>query len=196
MVATRELLMLSTPAAEDLFRENLLAAVTAEQDNSFINPLNGGVADTKPASITNPVTPITSAGSPDEDIAALFAAYTGDWETAFLVVNGKVGARLASVTMPNVGARGGEVKGVPVITSSNCPPNIIVMVDAAGLAYFEEGAGMDKSEHSRSSWTALLPVAPVLRRCLCGRPISSHSGSNCSPTGPPSRPAASAMSRE
>ena len=54
VVATRELLLLSTPAAEDLFRENLLAAVIAEQDNAFIDPLNGGVPDTKPASITNP----------------------------------------------------------------------------------------------------------------------------------------------
>jgi hypothetical protein len=148
VVATRDLLLLSTPAAEDLFRDELLNAVTREQDTAFIDPANAGVTDVKPASITNGVTPIVSTGSPDSDIEALFAAYTGDWETATLIANGKVAAAMNGLTHPDVGARGGLVMGVPVIASRNVPNTILVLVDAAGLVYFEEGAGMDKSEHA------------------------------------------------
>ena len=148
VVATRELLMLSTPAAEDLFREDLLAAVTRAQDEAFIDPANAGVADTKPASITNGVTAIASTGDADGDVAALFANFAGDFETAFLIASGRIGAALASTTRPNAGARGGEISGVPLITSRNVPDTIIVMVDASGIAYFEEGAGMDRTENA------------------------------------------------
>jgi hypothetical protein len=157
VVATRELLMLSTPAAEALFRDDLLSVVTAAQDSAFIDPANSGTTDTKPASITNGVTAIATTGTADGDVAALFAAFAGDFETAFLIANGKTGAALTSTNRPNAGARGGEVQGVPLICSRNCPDDILVLVDAAGLAYFEEGAGMDRSEHS----TIELDSAPV-----------------------------------
>jgi hypothetical protein len=164
--ASRELLMLSTPAAEDVFREDLLSAVTAAQDSAFIDPSNSGTTDTKPASITNGISAIASSGTPSGDIGVLFGAFAGDFETAFLICNGAVGAALSGVERPNAGARGGEIQGVPLITSRNCPDGILVMADAAGLAYLEAGAGLDKSEHS----TIELDSAPV--GTAAGVPVS------------------------
>ena len=46
---------------------------------------------------------------------------------------------------------------MPLITSRNCPADILVLADPTGLIYFEEGAGMDRTEHA----TIEMDDAPV-----------------------------------
>jgi hypothetical protein len=63
-VATKETLESSDPQAEAVFRRELLNAVIAEMDTTFIDPANAGVADVMPASVTNGVTPVAGTASP------------------------------------------------------------------------------------------------------------------------------------
>ena len=53
----------------------MIAGIAAFVDSQFIDPASAAVANVKPASITNGVTPITSVG-PLEDIVAIAAAFT------------------------------------------------------------------------------------------------------------------------
>ena len=96
VVATRELLQLSSLAAEDLFRTELLNAVAAAQDTAFIDPANAGTADAKPVSITNGVTAIVSTGTGDGDVEALMGAFAGDLGAAFFIANPKVAGAMSA----------------------------------------------------------------------------------------------------
>ena len=55
------------------------------------------------------MTPIASTGDPGRRRCRLFADFTGDFETAYLIAAGRIGAALTGTARPNAGARGGEV---------------------------------------------------------------------------------------
>ncbi len=78
-VATEEVLRDSSPSAEAIIRDQLVAALRARLDTDFINPAKAAVAGTSPASITNGVTAIPSAGGTADDVRAdiqkLFGAF-------------------------------------------------------------------------------------------------------------------------
>jgi HK97 family phage major capsid protein/HK97 family phage prohead protease len=80
IVITEELARTSTPSAEEVIRRDMIAGIAAFLDTSFIDPTKAPVANVSPGSVTNGVTPITTAGtSPANartDIQALAAAMT------------------------------------------------------------------------------------------------------------------------
>src|SRR5262245_21535946 len=78
VVITDELARNSTPSAEAVIRTDLVNAIAYLIDTEFTLPANAAVANVRPGSITNGVTPITSAGTTPTngrtDIAALISA--------------------------------------------------------------------------------------------------------------------------
>ncbi len=80
IVITEELARTSTPSAEEVIRRDMIAGIAAFLDTTFIDPTKAPVAGVSPGSVTNGVTPITTAGtSPANartDIQALAAAMT------------------------------------------------------------------------------------------------------------------------
>lgn len=80
VVLSEELVRLSTPSAEAIVRQDLVAQIAQFLDVEFIDPANAAVAGVSPASILNGVTGITSSGTSaadaKADLAALQAAFT------------------------------------------------------------------------------------------------------------------------
>lgn len=132
-VLTDEVVRLSSPSAEAITRDQLAAAIVQQLDADFIDPDNAGTANVKPASVTNGVTPITSAGNSEAnvrtDILAVFAPWIAAnmrvtdavWvmssTTALalsLMVNG-----LGQPSFPGITPGGGTFMGIPVITSDS-----------------------------------------------------------------------------
>jgi HK97 family phage major capsid protein len=132
-VITEELARFSSPSAEAIVRDTLAKAVIQQMDADFVDPENAGTANVKPASITNGVTPIASAGNSEanvrEDIRTIFASWiannlnpaNGVWimpaSTALslsIMVN-----TLGQSSFPGISMQGGTFFGLPVVVSEN-----------------------------------------------------------------------------
>lgn len=149
-VLTEELLDATDtdPSAETAIRDELVRVTRQALDSAFIDPSNAGAAGEMPASVTNGVSPITSTGDPKTDLAALVASFAGDLETASLIMRPSIAVSMASADYPNVGARGGELAGIPVLTSRLAPAGTIVLVDGSGVAIGEAGADVRVSRQA------------------------------------------------
>lgn len=82
-VITKELAMLSTPAAEAMIRNDLAKALQQISDTSLIDPNSGGVTNVTPVSLTYGVTLRQASGTD-------FAAFKADWKamtTVFYAAN-------------------------------------------------------------------------------------------------------------
>ena len=154
VVSTKELIMLSTPAADGLVRADLLAAVAAMSDQALIDLNAAEVAGVSPASITSGATQIASSGSTvaqiSSDFELLFDELTGNGITMaspYFIMSPRTAFKLAmkrdtngALAFPGMGARGGEIAGVPaLVTGANQEANDspqssnIVLLDAAEL---------------------------------------------------------------
>lgn len=134
-VLTEEMMRFSNPAAEVYVRDALASAIIQRSDTDFIDPANAGVANVKPASITNGVTPITSSGNTADDVRADIDAL---WQSAgaadvppqsaVYITTNKAVRRLALMRnglgqreFPDVTMFGGALDGVPIIMSNYVP---------------------------------------------------------------------------
>src|SRR5699024_7583580 len=134
-VVTEELLRDSSPSAEALVRDQLAAALRARLDTDFINPAKAAVSGVSPASITNGVTPIASAGNDADgvraDIQAVFGSFiaannaptSGVWimpATTALALS-LMQNPLGQAEFPGISMNGGTLFGLPVIVSQYVP---------------------------------------------------------------------------
>lgn len=158
---TDELVRFSNPSAEEVVRNDMIAAIAQYSDQQFIDPTVTASAGVRPASITNGLTqyPSTGAGTPSianvkTDIATLFnvmvnaniAPTSPVWimhpRTALFL------SLLATTqdipAFPTISLSGGTLMGIPVITSANVPiesgnSTIIVLLDAAEIFLADDG---------------------------------------------------------
>jgi hypothetical protein len=157
VVLTEELLMSSASSAETLVRDEMRNALVELIDVSFIDPNNAGSANVEPASITNGADAIvaSSGGDADDirlDLRSLVQKFvnantegesvvlimrTGDALAASMLTNA-----LGQTEFPNVGMGGGNLIGLPVITSQNVPSGIIVAVQPSNIYFADEGGFM------------------------------------------------------
>jgi hypothetical protein len=147
-VVTKELLERGDPEAEAAIRADLVSAVALASDTAFIDPANAGVADEQPAAITNGVTPVVSGGDFGADLERLTRVFQGDLTKAFLVARPEFYVSISGVLFPNVGARGGEVAGIPAIASRGVPMGAgdtyqVALIDPAGVVYASDPAGTE-----------------------------------------------------
>jgi hypothetical protein len=157
VVLTEELLMSSASSAETLVRDEMRNALVELIDVSFIDPNNSGSANVEPASITNGADAIvaSSGGDADDirlDLRSLVQKFvnantegesvvlimrTGDALAASMLTNA-----LGQTEFPNVGMGGGNLIGLPVITSQNVPSGVIVAVQPSNIYFADEGGFM------------------------------------------------------
>jgi hypothetical protein len=166
IVVTDELLRDSSPEAEMVIREEMIRAQAVALDDAFINPANEGFIDDfgvmqKPESITSSTTEATSGDSPEgtetgtvpeqaaDALEAMLDSFSGELENSVIIMEPKMATRICNTNRPNVGATGGMWAGIPVITSSNVPGGVMVLVDPAGLAVClpQQGAEIRVSTH-------------------------------------------------
>lgn len=137
VVITDELARASSPSAEAIVRQDLIATIVQTMDRDFVDPANAGSANVKPASIINGVTPVTASGTDADavrtDVKGLFAKFIAanlSLEGAVWIMPATQALALSMVTNPlgqpefnGITAQGGTFFGLPVILSENVPAN-------------------------------------------------------------------------
>lgn len=166
-VATMETLRDSSPSAEAIIRDQLAAALIARLDTDFIDPAKAAVAGVSPASITNGLTFVPSAGTTADDvradIKALFNAFlaannaptSGVWimpATTALSLSLMLNP-LGQPEFPGINMNGGTLFGLPVIVSQYVPTDfdsdgagtdfaagaLVALVNASDIYLADEG---------------------------------------------------------
>ncbi|SPR99306.1 phage major capsid protein [Cupriavidus taiwanensis] len=133
---------------ESMISRDLVRAIAELEGSSFIDPANAGVANQKPASVTNGLTPVTGTADPKIDVDNLIDGFAGDLETAVMVARPKDGIALQASGYINAGARGGDVAGIPLVTSTAVPAGVVALVDPAGILLADGGVTLDMSDQT------------------------------------------------
>jgi HK97 family phage major capsid protein len=169
-VTTNELLRTAGVLADLAFSAELVRAVAAAEDRRLLDPFYGETA-AGPAAITRDAAVSIASQGPSaaqivDDLDRLFAAFdTADeaLERAALVLHPRSARRLAklqsaggALIFPNVGARGGDVWGVPAVVSAACyqagspSETFAALVDPAQVMLAEDPAVEIDSARSAS----------------------------------------------
>lgn len=152
IVITEELARFSTPSAEVVIRNEMVAGIAQFLDSEFLDPTKAPVANVSPGSITNGVTPITTSGTTPAnartDIIALANAMTAaniSPSTATLIMSetnalalGAALNPLGQPLFPEMNATGGTAFGFKVVTSQTAGNNV-VLVSAPNVLYADDG---------------------------------------------------------
>jgi len=152
IVLTEELVKLSTPSAEGLVREEMIAGMAQFLDGQFVDPAVAVAANVSPASITNGGSTAAASGVTSAaarlDLATSVAVFTAAniplagsvWlmsdSNAFglaLSVNA-----LGNPLFPGMSITGGSIFGIPVVVSNNVG-NRVILLHAPSVLFADEG---------------------------------------------------------
>lgn len=166
-VWTKEALA-AVPGIERLVFEDLVSAVADGLDLAFLDPTNDGTA-VAPKSVTYNSTEVAATANLDDDLAEIFAAFSGDLRSAYFLTCPQVAAGLATEFVGHdLGARGGTLCGIPVLTSNAAPDARLTLIDPASImAAWDETIDLQTSEHgdvemADSGFTQDQPTGSVL----------------------------------
>lgn len=132
---------------EEMIRNDLADGTAAALDTAFLDPTNAGVPDLKPASITHGADSRAATASPDADLKAMITAFAGDLDRAVFIGSAKALASINSDRLPNVGARGGDIFGVPAIAARG-NAGTIALIDPTQIAFATDGVELANAEHA------------------------------------------------
>jgi HK97 family phage major capsid protein/HK97 family phage prohead protease len=158
-VISEELARFSSPSAEQLVRDALAASIVERLDIDFIDPAKAASANVSPASITNGINPLATAGvdaaAVRTDLQNLFKAFIESNQNpagAVIIMPNTLALALSLLVnalgqpeFPGMGMNGGTLHGLPVITSqyASYPSagfgNIVVMVNASEIFLADDG---------------------------------------------------------
>ncbi|WP_425408093.1 phage major capsid protein [Hyphococcus sp.] len=141
---SKEILRFGATGSESFIRAELVRVCAAAIDAAFLDPANGGSANVKPASVLDGVSAIGFGSDYDFAIKALIDDFGGDFETAYFVARPKTFVSLHdSLVRPLIGARGGELCGLPAIASRNVPDpaggELLILIDGQAIATGDQG---------------------------------------------------------
>jgi HK97 family phage major capsid protein/HK97 family phage prohead protease len=161
IVLNDELVKISNPAAEALVQSDLAKAIVQFMDAQFVDPTKAATVGVSPASITNGVSAITPTGTTGAAFRADMKTMLGQFLSNNMQVNGTVllmpqrlalGISLMTNSLgqrefPNLTMNGGEVLGLPVITSEGIPStggsptdgDLIIAVSAPDILLADDG---------------------------------------------------------
>lgn len=156
VVLTEELLRSSDAAAETMVRDEMRNALVALIDDSFIDPANSGSAGVEPASITNAAVNGAASGTGDADdiradLRSLYNEFINANSGADIVLimratdalaAGMLVNALGQAEFPNLNRNGGNLAGLPVITSQAVPSGTVVAVQPSEIYYADDGGFM------------------------------------------------------
>ena len=162
-VASMELLRDSSPSADTVIRDGLVAALKERLDRDFIDPAKAAVAGVSPASILNGVTGTASSGTNADavraDIVALFNAFiagnntpsTGVWiMPSTIALSLSMMTTLGERDFPGISMTGGTFAGLPVIVSDYVPAGTVALINAQDI-YLGDDGGVEVSISSEAS---------------------------------------------
>lgn len=186
VVITDELARASSPSAEQIVRDDLVAQTAQFLDSQFVDPAKAAVANVSPASITNGVTPVAASGTDAEAARADAKALMSKFLTANLSLSGAVWIMtevqalgfalllnpLGQPEFPGIqinGASGGTFMGLPVVLSENVPLNAtsgsegsrIILAKANEILLADDGETMLDVSSEASLQMDSAPDAPA-----------------------------------
>lgn len=153
IVISEELAMLSTPSAEALVREEMIAGMATFLDTQFVDPAIAAVTNVNPASITNGAATVASGGVTGAFARADLAARVAVFVAANIPMEGSVwlmnesnafgiGMSVNALGQPLFpgfnGTAGGNIMGIPVVISNSVGLRVI-LVHAPSILYADEG---------------------------------------------------------
>ena len=159
MVAlTKESVAVANPASLDLINRAMLSTVGRYSDQALINP-DIAASGTSPASITNGASQVASTGSTEatftanlKSLLAVHADAGSDLQEVVLAMHPTTALHLSQLlnasnvrAYPDLGVRGGEIFGVPVLTSTGAvcsgspTERVITAINPAGVLVADDG---------------------------------------------------------
>jgi HK97 family phage major capsid protein/HK97 family phage prohead protease len=175
IVITEELARNSSPDAEEVIRRDMIAGIAQYLDQQFIDPAVAAVAGVAPGSVTNGVTPITTAGtSPANartDVAAMASAMTvANISTAGAVlVLSETNALaftnalnpLGQPLFPGMSQEGGTIMGYKAITSQAAGTTVALIQPSQILYADDGGVTIDVSREASLQMDTVLDNPPI-----------------------------------
>jgi HK97 family phage major capsid protein len=152
IVLTEELVKISSPSAEALVREEMIAGMSQFLDTQFIDPAVTASAGVNPASLTNGASTAAAAGATAANAKADLVASVQVFTAANVPLEGSVWLMsdsnafglaqsmnaLGQPMFPGFGGGTGSIYGMPVIISNNVG-NRVVLVHAPSILYADDG---------------------------------------------------------
>ena len=152
IVISEELATLSTPSAEGLVREEMIAGMAQFLDTQFVDPTVTAVANVSPASITNGASTAAASGATAAAAKADLAASVAVFTAANIPLEGSVWLMsdsnafglglsmnaLGQPLFPGMSITGGSIFGIPVVVSNNVG-NRVILVHAPSILFADEG---------------------------------------------------------
>ena len=153
IVITLDLARTSTPSAESVIRQDMINGIAAFLDVEFTDPSKAPVAGVSPGSVTNGVTPITSAGptpaNARTDIQAMAAAMSAAnvpiggavllmSTTNALALSNALNA-LGQPLFPTLSLNGGTVMGGLTVIPSQAMGTTVALVQPDAILYADDG---------------------------------------------------------
>ena len=152
VVLTDELVRSSSPAAEQVVRNDLVAQIARFVDAQFIDPAVAAGAN-NPASITNGVTPVAASGTDAESLywdlnSALAKFDDTDLGSGGITIILRSGTARGISSLRNalgqfefngLSVGGGVLNGLQVITSNSVPAGVIILVKGDEILLADDG---------------------------------------------------------
>lgn len=152
VVLTDELVRSSSPAAEQVVRNDLVAQIARFVDAQFITPSVAATAN-NPASITNGVTPVAASGTDAESLywdlnSALAKFDDTDLGSGGITVIMRSGTARGISSLRNalgqfefggLSVNGGTLNGLQVIASNSVPAGVIILVKGDEILLADDG---------------------------------------------------------
>lgn len=163
IVISQELAKVSNPSAEQAVRNDMVKGMAAYLDQQFIDPTVAAVSGVSPASITNAAVSIGSAGSSAANaetdfkalVSSLISGNNGSVGSAVLIMS-ETNAFVLSLArttngdrmFPDLGPLGGNIAGVPVITSQVATTTVALVIPDEIMFADDGGIEIDVSREA------------------------------------------------
>ncbi len=153
VVITLELARTSTPSAEAVIRQDMINGIAAFLDVEFTDPTKAPVAGVSPGSVTNGVTPITTAGTTPANARTDIQAMANAMVAANIPIGGAVLLMsstnalalsnalnaLGQPLFPSMGLDGGTVMGGIRVITSQVMGTTVALVQPDAILYADDG---------------------------------------------------------
>lgn len=194
-VLTDEVVRDSSPSADVIVRDQLVAALRERLDIDFIDPAKAAAAGVSPASVTNGVTPIPSSGATADDVRtdlkALFGAFIAANNaptSGVFIMSATTALALSLMTnpigqpeFPGITMSGGTFSGLPVIVTEYVPTDssgsLVILANASDIYLGDEGgfqidmtgeASLEMEDAPANPTTATTVLVSLFQRNLVG----------------------------
>ncbi len=158
---TDELVKLSSPAADQIVRDDLAKAIVQYMDSAFVDPTKSAVTGVSPASVTNGVTGQIASGATasalrsdlitlvntfvSNNLALSDAVFIMSQQQAFAI--SLMVSSLGTALFPQINVNGGTLVGIPVVTSEGVPATggsptdggLIILAKASEILLADDG---------------------------------------------------------